>query len=128
MNSSIITEQAFQSLESYFNHLTMTGYMSYGEVHNLLGFLLADMFINSEFRAFITEEDYGIIGRFLYCISGDCLIPYPQFLNEPAKIGTILPKNSGESPFRISEESSLRYAESSEARISEYRTKYWNQD
>lgn len=128
MNSGLITLQASESLEMYFKHLSMTGYMSYGKVHKLLGLLLLDLFLNSEFRALISEEDYNVLGKFLYCISGNCLIPYQQFLNDPAQISTVLPKFSGESPFRLTESQRMRYTEYSDARVTEYRTKYWSKD
>lgn len=126
MNSELITIQASDSLEMYFKHLEMTGYMRYDNTGKLLALLLVDLFLNSEFRAFISEDDYKTIGKFLYCITGNCLIPYVQFINTPAIMGTILPKFSGMPPFRNTETGRTRYTEHSDARVAEYRTKFWS--
>lgn len=126
MNSELITKQALKSLDSYFNHLSMTGYMSYDKVGKLLSLLMVDMFLNSEFRAYITEDDYKIIGDFFYCISGNCLIPYVQFMNNPTSLGTILPDPNRMNYFRNSEDQRLRYTEYSTNRFTESGTKFWD--
>lgn len=127
LNTELVSKQALESITNYYSHLKMTGYMKYSNVFKLFGLLITDLFLNSDFRAFISEDDYKIIGKFIQCITGNCLIPYIQFLNDPAEIGTILPKYSGQTPFRLTEASNIRYSESSDARVTEYKTKYWSQ-
>lgn len=126
MYSEVISQQALDSLNKYFKTLESTGYMSYRNVYDLLGLLLVDSFLNTELSEFVTEEDYNIISKFLYCIYGrSCLIPYPQFIREIPQMGTIIPNYAGLQPFRITESSVYRSTENNLPRQTEYKTEFW---
>ena len=127
MYSSVIVHDVFNGLEKYFKILSKTGYVKYQSVGKLLALSLVECFLNSELNTFITEEDYNIISRFLYCIYGrDCLVPYPKFVSQEPQVGTILPNNGGFQPFRITESGAYRpiYDRS---RNTEYRTDFWEE-
>ena len=126
MYSEHLAQQALASFDRYFSHLESTGYFRYDKVENFLGLLLADLFLNTEFSEFVTEDDYRTIENFLQCIYGrSCLTPYPEYLRQTPQIGSILPEWGGMSPFRISENSIYRTTESGDSRHTESRTEYW---
>lgn len=95
-------------------------------VESLLGLLLVDDFLNTDLNTFVTEDDYKLMASFLYCIYGrNCLVPYPQFVDEIPQMGTILPQNGGLQPFRITENTVYRTTEEGKSRHTEYRTEFW---
>lgn len=104
--------QALDALTEYFTYIEQTGYMRYDKVMSILGLLLVDTFLNTDFSYLITEEDYNVMSRFLYCLYGkNCLIPYPQFCKEIPQLGTVLPSHRGIQPYRITEDDTLRFIE-----------------
>ena len=128
MYAEKITQQALDALNEYFTILSQTGYIEYNKVKGILGLLLVDSFLNTELNTYVTEEDYNIMVKFLYCIYGkNCLIPYPQFLKEIPQLGTVLPGLGGIRPYRGTEDEILRLTEqSSEVRATEYNTGFWD--
>lgn len=128
MYAEKITQQALDALNEYFTILSQTGYIEYNKVKGILGLLLVDSFLNTELNIYVTEEDYNIMVKFLYCIYGkNCLIPYPQFLKEIPKLGTVLPGLGGIRLYRGTEDEILRFTEqNSEVRATEYNTGFWD--
>lgn len=128
MYAAKTTQQALDALMKYFVHLEQTGYMRYDTVAGILGLLLVDTFLNTDFNAFVTEEDYNVMASFLYCLYGsNCLIPYPQFCEEIPQFGTILPGPGGMQPYRATENDLLRFVEVGDnIRTTEYKTNYWD--
>ena len=128
MYAGKITQQALDALNEYFTILSQTGYIEYNKVKGILGLLLVDSFLNTELNTYVTEEDYNIMVKFLYCIYGkNCLIPYPQFLKEIPQLGTVLPGLGGIRPYRGTEDEILRFTEqNSKVRATEYKTNYWD--
>ena len=128
MYAGKITQQALDALNEYFTILSQTGYIEYNKVKGILGLLLVDSFLNTELNTYVTEEDYNIMVKFLYCIYGkNCLIPYPQFLKEIPQLGTILPGLGGIRPYRDTEDEILRFTEqNSKVRATEYNTGFWD--
>lgn len=128
MYAEKITQQALDALNEYFTILSQTGYIEYNKVKGILGLLLVDSFLNTELNTYVTEEDYNIMVKFLYCIYGkNCLIPYPQFLKEIPQLGTVLPGLGGIRPYRGTEDEILRCTEqSSKVRATEYNTGFWD--
>ena len=122
------TQQALDTLNEYFANLGQTGYLRYDTVVKILGLLLVDSFLNTDLNTYVTEEDYNIMAKFLYCLYGsNCLMPYPQFYKEIPQLGTILPKPGGMQPYRGTEEDILRFTEQdSRVRATEYKTNYWD--
>lgn len=116
MNGDVISQLSLDSLEKYFSILESTGYLNYDLVYRLIMLLMAEEWLNSFLNFYITEESYNIISRFIYCLTGNCLIPYPEFTRKIATIGrpVIMPGNG--SYFRITEQDILRFLES-EARL-----------
>ena len=128
MYAGKITQQALDALNEYFTILSQTGYIEYNKVKGILGLLLVDSFLNTELNTYVTEEDYNIMVKFLYCIYGkNCLIPYPQFLKEIPQLGTVLPGLRGIRPYRGTEDEILRFTEqNSKVRATEYNTGFWD--
>lgn len=128
MYAEKITQQALDALNEYFTILSQTGYIEYNKVKGILGLLLVDSFLNTELNTYVTEEDYNIMVKFLYCIYGkNCLISYPQFLKEIPQLGTVLPGLGGIRPYRGTEDEILRFTEqNSEVRATEYNTGFWD--
>lgn len=124
MYAEKITQQTLDALNEYFTILSQTGYIEYNKVKGILGLLLVDSFLNTELNTYVTEEDYNIMVKFLYCIYGkNCLVPYPQFLKEIPQLGTMLPGLGGIRPYRGTEDEILRFTEqNSEVRATEYNT------
>lgn len=128
MYAGKITQQALDALNEYFTILGQTGYVEYNKVKGILGLLLVDSFLNTELNTYVTEEDYNIMVKFLYCIYGkNCLVPYPQFLKEIPQLGTVLPGLGGIRPYRGTEDDILRFTEqNSKVRATEYNTGFWD--
>ena len=128
MYAEKITQQALDALNEYFTILSQTGYIEYNKVKGILGLLLVDSFLNTELNTYVTEEDYNIMVKFLYCIYGkNCLVSYPQFLKEIPQLGTVLPGLGGIRPYRGTEDEILRCTEqNSEVRATEYNTGFWD--
>lgn len=69
------------SLDRYFNTLSRFGYRSYSEVGKLLILIFIQELLESDCKSFITNEEYMIINKALYCLYGSiCLIPYPEYM------------------------------------------------
>lgn len=70
------------SLERYFNSLSKLGYRSYDEVNKLIILIFIQELLDSDCKFFITEDEYIIIHKALYCLySSTCLIPYPEYIS-----------------------------------------------
>ena len=68
MREKIITKQASNALEEYFDILTKTGYLDYETVNKLLVFLFIDDILNTETSAYVTNEDYNTLMEVLNII------------------------------------------------------------
>ena len=128
MYAGKITQQALDALNEYFTILSQTGYIEYNKVKGILGLLLVDSFLNTELNTYVTEEDYNIMVKFLYCIYGkNCLIPYPQFIKDIPQLCTVLRGLGGIRPYRGTEDEILRFTEqNSKVRATEYNTGFWD--
>lgn len=74
-----------ESLGRYFNALSKFGYKSYADVDKLLILIFIQELLDSDCRSFITEDEYLIIHKALYCLYGStCLIPYPEYISDAA--------------------------------------------
>lgn len=116
MNVDVVSQLSLDSLEKYFSILESTGYLNYDLVYRLIMLLMAEEWLNSFLNFYITEKSYNLISRFIYCLTGNCLIPYPEFIKDIAVVGkpVLMPGNG--SYFRITEQDVLRFLES-EARL-----------
>ena len=75
-------ERAYNSLMYYFTSLKNIGYRKQSDVNNLLIFTTIQELLDNDFRGLVSEEDYNIINKALYCLYGStCLIPYPDYYN-----------------------------------------------
>lgn len=73
----------YNALYKYFNALSSTGYVSYKDVDKILLLAIIQEYIYSDFRGYITEDDYRELEKFLYRIFGtSCLVPYPSYCND----------------------------------------------
>lgn len=75
-------ERVYNSLTSYFTSLKNIGYRKQSDVNRLLVFIAIQELLDNDFRGLVSEEDYDIINKALYCLYGStCLIPYPDYYN-----------------------------------------------
>lgn len=75
-------ERVYNSLTSYFTSLNNIGYRKQSDVNKLLVFITIQEVLDNDFRGLVSEEDYDIINKALYCLYGStCLIPYPDYYN-----------------------------------------------
>lgn len=75
-------ERVYNSLTSYFTSLKNIGYKKQSDVNRLLVFIAIQELLDNDFRGLVSEEDYDIINKALYCLYGStCLIPYPDYYN-----------------------------------------------
>lgn len=101
-----ITNDVYNSISHYFETLRHTGYKPYSEVYNLLAYMFIEEILTGPMSFFITEEDYNIINKALYCLYGSCLIPYPTYLKGIEAI-----RKNASYRYRITEDSILRKTE-----------------
>lgn len=107
-----ITNDVSNSLMQYFNTLMHTGYKSYNEVEKLVIYICIEEILTGPMSFFITEEDYKIINKALYCLYGTCLIPYPTYIKGINSI-----KKSQPNRYRYSEDNIIRYTENNNLRV-----------
>ena len=77
----VVEDSLFNSLYRYFSTLEVTGYKGQKDVDKLLVLSFLYHLFDPDTVDFITEEDYQLIDKALYCLYGStCLIPYPEFI------------------------------------------------
>lgn len=107
-----LTTDVLASIERYFNTLTNTGYLPDYSVDRLIVFIILEEILYGPLRFFVTEKDYRSISNALNCISGNCMIPYPDYLNSFTPITT-----PTYNEYRITETGTLRSTEDNELRV-----------
>lgn len=76
-------DELYYSLKKYFTTLENTGYISNNKVNKLVAYSAINDILNTDFQGWITEKDYKIINRALYCLYGsNCLIPFPDYYSK----------------------------------------------
>lgn len=73
MDNSLLLE----SIDNYFSHLFISGKTSIETQRKLL---ILTYLYEVLCDIFVTEEDYEIIAKYLENIYGDCIIPYPEYI------------------------------------------------
>ena len=74
-------ELIYNSLTHYFSVLKKTGYYKYSDVLKLVVLMFYNDFVYTDYRGFLSKDDYRLIERALNCLFGStCLIPYPDYL------------------------------------------------
>lgn len=101
-----LTDDVLDSITRYYNTLEHTGYIPDSQLCSLLMMVFIEEMLYGELGSFITEKDYKAIGRALNCISGTCLIPYPEYLRS---IDTVT-ENPLYNEYRVTEDCILRDA------------------
>ena len=128
MREKIITKQASNALEEYFDILTKTGYLDYETVNKLLVFLFIDDILNTETSAYVTNEDYNTLMEVLNIIYGNvCFLSYPDYVKETPQFNTILATWSGLQPFMQAENKNLGFTEFGTTTHSGYKTEFWDE-
>lgn len=107
-----ILQTALDSLEQYFTILESTGYFNYDLVFRLVLLLMAEEWLNSQLNFYMTEKDYDTISKFVYCLIGNCLIPYPEYMQNIGVVGLPMFNSGRENRLRITEQDLLRHIES----------------
>ena len=73
-------DRLYNALSKYFTVLSNTGYMNKTDTLKLYVYVTIVRLFYTVFREYITEQDYEIIDKALYCLYGsNCLISYPDF-------------------------------------------------
>lgn len=81
-----MVNQVYTALNKYFNTLTNVGYVKQGDVNKLLLLCSIEELLNNDFRGLVSQEDYNLINKALYCLYGSsCLIPYPDYYSDKNK-------------------------------------------
>lgn len=110
-----IDNLAYVGVCNYFKSLSTFGYKSYDDVNKLLTLLFIEYLLDSPFSLYISEDDYRIISKVLYCLfSSTCLIPYPEFY-----INTSLVQNINLGVLRLAEDYKVRLSENEITRLAE---------
>lgn len=110
-----ILNTTFNSINTYFDSLALFGYRKQSDVNKLLALIFIEEILTEEMRFFITEEDYRLIERALYCLYGSsCLIPYPEYINIDYLFGR---KNFKNIVTRLTEDDNLRSTEDDMLRL-----------
>ena len=73
MDNSLLLE----AIDNYFNKLSVSGKTSLETQRKLL--ILVHLY-ETLCDIFVTEEDYRVIAKYLEIIYGDCIIPYPEYI------------------------------------------------
>ena len=121
MFSKVIEQYSSDMLERYFKHLENTGYEKDGSVMKILSLCFIESILNTDMNMFVSEEDYRLISKFLYCIFGSsCLLPYPVFIGETPVLGTIIPNLYGQTEVRLTEDDLIRFLEEGKTRLMEH--------
>lgn len=111
-----LIEQLHQAIQRYFSSLSVFGYKNENDLKKLLIFLYLTDMLQGPFTQYITEEDYNLISRSLYCLYGTtCLLPYPVF----AVNTSILNSTRVGFTLRFTENEQIRLTEGSLFRITE---------
>lgn len=72
----------YDALSKYFTTLEKVGYTPYEEVTKLLVLSFYKNLVYSDFKGYLSEEDYHLVEQALDCFYGSsCLIPYPNYLS-----------------------------------------------
>lgn len=107
-----LTNDVYNSVNSYFSVLTHVGYKAYTEVDKLIIYCFLEELLSGPMAYYVTEEDYNIIMNSIECLYGTCLIPYPDY-----RRGVDDTVNSVVEQYRITESGVLRGTENSELRV-----------
>lgn len=77
-----MVNQVYDALTRYFNTLENVGYIKYNDTKKVFLYATIQWLLDNDFRGFVTEDDYKLIQKVLYCLYGStCLIPYPDYYN-----------------------------------------------
>lgn len=98
-----LSNQTYEALANYFNELSHLGYKPYKDVYRLLSLIFIEEILYGPMSEMVIEKDYKDINNALYCLYGDCLIPYPSYLEGISTINKRVMDN-----FRITETNILR--------------------
>ena len=114
---AIQKDSAKKYLDSYFNMMSVTGYIKHPLVERYLAFLFLVDFAERVY-SLLTNEDYNKINAALMCIFGKgfCLLPYETMrqgltIGDPVYMGTFNIRVTEEMKWRESENERFRLAE-----------------
>lgn len=74
-----LIDEVHNSVNNYFSALSHSGYKPYSEVNQLIILIFIEELLYGPLSEFVTEEDYKLIDKMLYCLYGSCMIPYPDY-------------------------------------------------
>ena len=78
--------KVLEALDNYLELVTKTGYVKGGMTNRLLAYLFLVDFTET-LSIFFNDEDYRTVSEALGKLFGNCLLPYPVFCTNRAKIG-----------------------------------------
>ena len=107
-----LTTDVLTSIERYFNTLTNTGYLPDYKVNQLIAYIIMEEILYGPLRFFVNDKDYKSISNALNCLSGNCMIPYPDYLNSFTPV-----TEPTYNEYRITEEGILRSTEDNNLRV-----------
>lgn len=107
-----LTNDVYNSLNSYFSVLTHTGYKTYAEVDKLIVYCFLEELLSGPLSYYVTEEDYNTIMNSIECLYGTCLMPYPDYKKGIDETVTNMLEQ-----YRVTEDGMFRITENSELRV-----------
>lgn len=110
MLSLIDERKALDMLNRYFSVLSNTGYVKRGIVKKYIAYLFLFDFINYT-DVYLEDDDYALINEMMRLLftNGGCLLPYPVFCINRAKLSDN--RYHGTGGVRITEDVILRSTE-----------------
>lgn len=107
-----VTNDVLSAINRYFHTLSNLGYKKDIDVYRLIVYIFIEELLYGSWSYFITERDYNIIDRALYCLYGtSCTIPYPDY--KKAHVDAI---TKGNDEYRVSEDYIMRIGETDNIR------------
>lgn len=108
-----ITNIALEALRRYYDSLSKFGYKKYNEVEKIIILLFLEELLSYNYFGFVTEEDYEVIIKSLYCISNDtCLIDFPSYASYDSLIrdydSNLILRAAEDNTIRVSENGCFR--------------------
>lgn len=108
-----VTKVTAEAVKRYFDSLFKFGYKKYGDVNRLLVLSFLEELLTHGSSEFITEEDYNIIMKGVYCLVGStCMIDFPSYATYDSLMRTqnmeLNPRSDEGGIFRVCEESLMR--------------------
>lgn len=105
-----LNEILLNGIDKYFSHLSNFGQTNKNQEDSLLILMFIKQITETSMNIYITQEDYRIMEKVLYCLIGkSCLLDYNSFKEGSSVLNDISLNDS----FKLLEINDIRFTESS---------------